>query len=147
MKKDLVKRNCCKSNSKHREYTNHFRNTVFVSSQFLEEISEAQSLWYETPEEIESKIQWGEEKARLLNWVKKQMERKLSVKERKYIDHYYLQGETLETISKKFNSHPANIHRTIRRGIKKLIQLTKNENLHFHLVRMKRSKKSIRKNK
>jgi len=147
MKKDIGKRKCCKSNAGHRESSDNFRNMVFVSSQFLEEISEAQSLWYETPEEIESKIQWGKEKVRLLNWVKNQMERKLSIKERKYIEHYYLQGETLEAISKKFHSHPATIHRAIRRGIKKLIQLTKNENLRFHLVRMKRSKKSIRKSK
>ncbi|HOQ31667.1 MAG TPA: hypothetical protein PLA12_04040 [Candidatus Hydrogenedens sp.] len=144
MKKD-VKKNNCKSNGGHREPSDNFRNIVFVSSQFLEEISEAQSLWYETPEEIERKIEWSKEKAQLLNWVKKQMERKLSIKERKYIEHYYLQGETLEFISKKFHSHPANIHRTIRRGIKKLIQLTKNENLRFHVVRMKRSKKFARK--
>lgn len=147
MKKDIEKKNCCKSNPEYKKYSDNFRNIVFVSSQFLEEISEAQSLWYETPEEIENKIEWGKEKVQLLNWVKKQMARKLSIKERRYIEHYYLQGETLEIISKKFQSHPANIHRTIRRGIKKLIQLTKNENLRFHSVRMKRSKKPVCKNK
>ncbi|MGC8739328.1 MAG: hypothetical protein ACP5UA_11890 [Candidatus Hydrogenedens sp.] len=147
MEKDVMRTNHCKSKPVDIKSPDNFRNTIFVSSQFLEEISETQSLWYETPEEIERKIQWGKEKAHLLNWVKKQMERKLTLKEKKYIECYYLQGETLEVISKRFHSHPANIHRTIRRGIKKLIQLTKNENLHFHLVRMKRSRKSLHKDK
>jgi len=143
MKNDVSKRKCCKSSLKNIISSDSFRNTVFVSSQFLEEIPEAQSLWYETPEEIEQKIQWGKEKSELLKWVKKQMERKLTLKERKYIESYYFKGETLEIISKRFHRHPSNIHRTIRRGIKKLIQLTKNENLRFHSVRMKRMRSPL----
>ncbi len=140
MKKDKSKINRRKNHKRENNTSDYFRNTVFVSSQFLEEIPETQSLWYETQEEIEQKLQWGKEKAHLLQWVRKQMERKLTPKERKYIEHYYLQGQTLETIAKKFQSHPANIHRTIRRGVKKLIELNKNENLIFHFTRMKKRK-------
>jgi DNA-directed RNA polymerase specialized sigma subunit len=140
-----MKRNVSK-NSRSQKYegtrdSDHFQNIVLISSTFLEEIPETQSLWYETPEEIEQKLQWGKEKAHLLEWVQKQMERKLTIKEKRYIEYYYFQGETLETIARKFNTHPANIHRTIRRGIKKLIYLTRNENIRFRAHRMKRVKK------
>lgn len=140
MKKSISKNNCYNQYKTEKNYPDYFPKRVFVSPQFLEEIPETQSLWHETPEEIEQKLQWGKEKAQLLQWVRKQIERKLTPKERKYIEHYYLQGQTLETIAKKYQSHPANIHRTIRRGIKKLIQLTKNENLIFHSSRMKKRK-------
>ncbi len=129
-----------------KEYQDTFRNTVQVTSQFLEEIPETQSLWYETPEEMEQKIQWGKEKEQLLNWVKKQIERKLTPKERKFIEHYYFQGETLKEISKKFRTQPSSVSRTIRRGIKKLIQLTKNESILFHPVHMKRCRVKRKKN-
>lgn len=140
MKKDKSKINRLKNHKRENNASDYFRNIIFVSSQFLEEIPETQSLWYETQEEIEQKLQWGKEKAHLLQWVRKQMERKLTPKEKKYIEYYHFQGKTLETIAKKFQSHPANVHRIIRRGIKKLIQLTKNENLIFHFTRMKKRK-------
>ncbi len=144
MRKDITKTNYRKHYKNKKTFPDHFRNTIFVPSQLLEEIPETQSFWYETPEEIEQKLQWGKEKDNLLQWVKKQMERKLTSKERKYIEHYYLQGQTLEIIAKKFQSHPANIHRTIRRGIKKLVQLTESENLIFHSIHMKKKKKNLK---
>jgi len=147
MKKDLS-RKCIQGVSKKKTYTDReepFRNTVLMPQHFLEQIPSNQSLWHETPEEIEEKLQWGKEKARLLQWVQKQIQRKLTVKERNYIELYYFQGLTLELISKKYHSNPANISRTIRRGIKKLVQLTKNEEICFHRVHMKQSKKAKQK--
>ncbi len=144
MKKDLSRKDI-QGASKKKTYTDReepFRNTVLMSQHFLEQIPSSKSLWYETPEEIEKKLQWGKEKARLLQWVQKQIQRKLTVKERNYIELYYFQGLTLELISKKYHSNPANISRTIRRGIKKLVQLTKNEEICFQRIHMRQRKRS-----
>ncbi|HOV33196.1 MAG TPA: hypothetical protein PLX23_07530 [Candidatus Hydrogenedens sp.] len=142
MKKDLLKKSI-QGTLKAKTYKDReepFRNTVLVSQHFLEQIPNSQSLWHETPEEIERKLQWGKEKAHLLQWIQKQIQRKLTVKERNYIELYYFQGLTLELISKKYHSNPANISRTIRRGIKKLVLLTKNEEICFQRVHMRQAK-------
>ncbi len=144
MKKDLSKRSIQKTSTINSSTIRRdsFRNTILVSQHFLEQIPETQSLWHETPEEIEEKLQWGKEKAHLLQWVQKQIQRKLTAREKNYIELYYFQGLTLEVIAKKHHSNPSNISRTIRRGIKKLVQLTKNEEIHFQRVHIRRAKKA-----
>ncbi|MCA1900684.1 MAG: hypothetical protein LDL53_00460 [Candidatus Hydrogenedens sp.] len=122
-----------------KEFLNH---TVLVSQDFLEQVPSHCSLWYESPEEIEKKLAWGEEKTRLLQWVRKQVQRKLSPKEKRYIEMYYFQGLTLETISERSGANPSAIHRALRRGIRKLIHLTKDENLCFQKIRIGRTKKN-----
>lgn len=102
---------------------------IFLSDKLLEEFPESKSLWYESIEEINTKLEQAKERENLLNWVRKHIERNLTKKEKSYIEHYYFQGLTLEDISQKFKVNPSSVSRGIKRALRKLRRLKDNDSL------------------
>lgn len=88
---------------------------IFLSDKLLEEFPESKSLWYESIEEINTKLKQAKERENLLNWVRKHIERNLTKKEKIYIEHYYFQGLTLEDISQKFKVNPSSVSREVKK--------------------------------
>ncbi|MCX8065398.1 MAG: sigma-70 family RNA polymerase sigma factor [Candidatus Hydrogenedentes bacterium] len=111
---------------------------IFLPDKFLEEVPENVSIWYESKQEIETKIEQAKIREKLLNWVQKQIEHKLTKKERAYIEHYYFGGLTLEEISNKFKVNPSSVSRGIRRALNKLRSLKTDDSLVFHRKKMRR---------
>ncbi len=111
---------------------------VFLPDRFFEEIPESKSIWYESEEEIKAKLEWAKEKAKLLEWVQKQIERNLTKKEKAYIEHYFFSGLTLEEISQKFKVNPSSVSRGIKRAINKLKSLKENKSITLPRKKMRR---------
>ena len=111
---------------------------VFLPDRFFEEIPESKSIWYESEEEIKAKLEWAKEKAKLLEWVQKQIERNLTKKEKAYIEQYFFSGLTLEEISQKFKVNPSSVSRGIKRAINKLKSLKENKSITLPRKKMRR---------
>ncbi len=111
---------------------------VFVSDKFLEEVPESKSIWYESEDEVEFKAKRAKERAKLLKWIRKQMERNLTRKERAYIEYYFFMGLTLEEISNRFRVNPSSVSRGIRRAVLKLRRLKENDSITLYKKKMRR---------
>lgn len=79
-----------------------------------------EAMWYESPEEIEAGLEWGEEKAKLLRWVQRQMGRRLTKRERRCIELYYFEGMTFREVADRTGTNASSAHRAIRRAVRKL---------------------------
>ena len=76
--------------------------------------------WHETPEEIEEGLQWGEEKAALLKWVRRQIGRRLTARERRCVELYFFEGLTYREVGEKTGTHQSSAFRAIKRAVRKL---------------------------
>ena len=76
--------------------------------------------WYESPEEILEGIARGRETARLLRWVNHEVDRRLTVVERRAITAYYYENLSYRQAAAREGVHPSSIHRAVKRGIRKL---------------------------
>lgn len=111
---------------------------VYVSDKFLEEVPESKSIWYESENEVEFKVKRAKERAKLLRWIKKQMERTLTRKEKAYIEYYFFTGLTLEEISNRFRVNPSSVSRGIKRAVRKLRRLKENDSITLYKKKMRR---------
>ena len=96
------------------------RYAMRISRRVLEEFGENKGPWYETPGEIAEQLGWGRRKAELLWWVRLQMGRKLTVRERQCIELYYFQGMTYLEAGAATGTDPSTVYRAVRRGLRKL---------------------------
>jgi len=79
-----------------------------------------ESAWYETPEEIEAGLKWGEEKAKLLKWVRRAMGRKLTLRERRCVELYYFEGLSFREVGRRTGTNASSCCRAITRAVRKL---------------------------
>jgi RNA polymerase sigma factor (sigma-70 family) len=96
------------------------RLEVLVRPQKIDLFCVEQSAWYETPEEIERGLERGVEKARLLRWVRRQMGRKLTARERHCIELYFFEGLTFREIARRTDTNASSAYRAVRRALRKL---------------------------
>lgn len=96
------------------------RYAVYINPQRIDQRTLREAMWYESAEEVEAGLQWGEEKANLLRWVRRQMGRRLTKRERKCIELYYFKGLSCREVGDKTGTDPSSAYRAIQRAIRKL---------------------------
>ena len=96
------------------------RFAVTLSPDSLTRFDCKRAAWYETPEEIRAGLSWGQRKAALLRWVRREMGRRLTVRERRCLELYYFHGLTYEVVGKITGSNSSSAFRAVRRSIRKL---------------------------
>lgn len=92
---------------------------VFPPEDLLE-ISEEDGLWYETENEVRRMLALGRKKAHMLNWVRRQMSRKLNPTERRCVRLHYFWDMSIPDIARQQKKDARAIQRTINRAIIKL---------------------------
>lgn len=103
-----------------RDSTRAGRNAVLMGSEVLRLFETERGAWYETPEEIEQGIEWGKQKAHLLRWVRKQMGRKLTARERRCVELYFFEGLTYREVGQITGTNASSACRAVARSIRKL---------------------------
>ncbi|MBX3176071.1 MAG: hypothetical protein KF886_01800 [Candidatus Hydrogenedentes bacterium] len=78
------------------------------------------SPWSESEAEVAAAIAWGMEKARLLRWVRAQMRRRLTARQRRCIELYYFEGLTHEEVGRRLGCSTSSSCRSVQRGIARL---------------------------
>lgn len=101
-----------------RTYADRFR--VECDPHILESYANEDSPWQEDEAAIRAGLAWGEEKARLLKWVRRQMRQRLTPKQRACIELYYFKNMTLAEVGEKTGSSASAACRTMKRGINRL---------------------------
>ncbi|NUM52244.1 MAG: sigma-70 family RNA polymerase sigma factor [Candidatus Hydrogenedentes bacterium] len=96
------------------------RFIVYARPEFMQFRTIQEKMWYETPEEIEDGLRWGEEKAALLKWVRRQMGRRLTKRERRCIELYFFEGLTFREVGDRTGTNASSAYRAIGRAIRKL---------------------------
>ncbi len=98
------------------------RFAVSVNMDFLKRFSATQGFWYETEEEIEAGLAWGKRKEELLRWVRRQMARKLTRRERRCVEMYFFQGLSYLEVGGATGTDASSAHRAVARSLRKLRQ-------------------------
>lgn len=88
----------------------------------LAKFSDEMGLWYESPQEIESKEQQTIDRALLLKWVRREMRRRLTPRERRFIEMHYFRAVVMEEVGRHHGVNKSTVSRTIQRAIRKLKQ-------------------------
>ena len=101
-----------------RTYADRFK--VNCEPAIIESFANREAPWHESEDDITAGLAWGEEKARLLKWVRKQMRRRLTVKQRRCIELYYFKDMTYAEIGKEMGCASSSACRSVHRGIKHL---------------------------
>ena len=86
----------------------------------FQKLREDEGFWYETPEEIDEGLAVGVRKEMLLQWVRRQMSRKLNRWERHCIRKHYFEGRSIKFIARRSKRNASAVRRTIDRAIRKL---------------------------
>ncbi len=82
-----------------RTYGDRFK--VCFSPELLDGYAASESLWFESDDEVEAALTRGEERERLLKWVRKQMRQRLTAKHRRCIELYYFQDLSYEEVGRE----------------------------------------------
>lgn len=98
------------------------RHEVVLTPDLLKGWNERRGAWYESPEEVEEGLAWGREKARLLRWVRRQMQGRLTSRQRMHVELYFFRGMTYIQVAQALGSNPASAHRSIQRALRRLKQ-------------------------
>lgn len=96
------------------------RMAVQVALSFFEFRTNEQGAWYEAPVEIEAALAWGRRKAELLRWVRRQMEKRLTDRERQCLAMYYFQDLNYLEIGRATGIHASSVCRAVHRAVAKL---------------------------
>tara|TARA_R110001592_G_scaffold133960_2_gene349500 strand:- start:635 stop:1036 length:402 start_codon:yes stop_codon:yes gene_type:complete len=101
-----------------RNYADRFK--MSCTPGIMESFGNGDNPWSEDEETVNEGLAWGEEKERLLKWVRKQMRRRLTEKQRTSIALYYFKDMTYVEIGKKMGCAPSSACRSVHRGIQRL---------------------------
>jgi DNA-directed RNA polymerase specialized sigma24 family protein len=83
--------------------------------------------WNEDEQTIAAGLAWGEEKARLLRWVRWQMRWRLRDKQRQAIELHYFEDLTYVEIGLRMGCSTSAAYRSVRRGLAKLRESARQE--------------------
>jgi RNA polymerase sigma factor (sigma-70 family) len=76
--------------------------------------------WYETEEEIQAGLAWGRRKAELMRWVRKQMNERLTARERRCIELYFFDNLTYREAGAATETNASSVYRAVQRSLRKL---------------------------
>lgn len=101
-----------------RTFADRFK--VSCCPELMQSYANEDSAWHEDEAAVRVGLAWGEEKARLLKWVRKQMRRRLTAKQRRCIELYYFKDLTYVEVGKKAGCSASSACRSVQRGLKRL---------------------------
>ena len=79
--------------------------------------------WFETPEEIEAGLAWGERKTFLMRWVRRHMGDALSRGQQKVVELHLFKGMTFGQIAKVTGVDRGDVCRSMKRSVVRLHRL------------------------
>ena len=91
-----------------------------MTPQFFKMLNIKRGMWYESPEEVAKGLEWGRRKAVLLRWVRRQMGRRLTARERNCLELYFFCGMTLLEVGEATRTSKAAACRAVARSLRKL---------------------------
>ena len=100
---------------------------ISLPKHLIESIEESRSLWYESPDAIAAGLEWGERKAHLLRWLRRQMRRRLTKRERYCVEKHFFRGMSYRRIGAKTGTAGSSAHRAVRRGLRKLCEAARED--------------------
>ena len=112
-----------------RDRTRAGRNAVLMGPEAVRLFQTERGAWFETPEEIEAGLEWGKQKAELLQWVRRQMGRHLTVRERRCIELYFFEGLTYREAGEKTGTNASSVYRAVARSLRKIRAQVKDRGL------------------
>ena len=98
------------------------RNAIHYNPLILGEFDAVRGAWHESGEEVDAGLEWGRRKAALLRWVRVQMGWRLSRRERRCIELYYLEDLTYVEVGEREHCSPSSACRAVARALTKLRQ-------------------------
>ncbi len=96
------------------------RGGIQVNPHLLPYWATSDSAWHETPAQQRRRWAHAQERARLLRWVRVQMARRLSARERHCIELYYFEGLTYKEIGQHTGTNASSAFRAVARALAKL---------------------------
>ena len=105
------------------------RFAVSMDPNSIQNFAQQNRAWYESEEDVEEGLAWGEEKADLLQWVQKQAARRLTAVERRALDQYYNRTMTYREAAAEAGVNPSTVYRAVRRAVRKLKQAAEEDQL------------------
>jgi len=96
------------------------RFMITMSPEFFRMANIRRGMWHETEEEIEAGLEWGQRKAELLRWVRRQMGRRLTTIECQCITLYFFRGMTFPEVAQAMGMSLISTHRAVSRSLRKL---------------------------
>lgn len=112
-----------------RNYADRFK--VNCCPSIMAGFTNEEGAWSEDEREIRAGLAWGGEKERLLNWVRQQMRRQLTQKQRRAIELYYFKDLTYVQIARKMGCSPSAACRSVHRGLERLRCAAKREGVGY----------------
>ena len=92
----------------------------FLPPERVSRYPKERALWHETPEEVKAGLKQARERARLFRWVRRQMARKLTPRERRCVELYFLENLTFREAAERTGTNASSVYRAVRRSLRKL---------------------------
>jgi len=96
------------------------RNAMTVDPHTLSLLNRNRAAWYETEEEIKAGIAWGKRKAELLQWIRRRIGRRLTLRERRCVELYFFEDKNYREVGTITGTSASSCYRAIRRALRKL---------------------------
>lgn len=77
-------------------------------------------IWHETETEFARGLAAARERALLLTWVRREMGRRLSPRERRFLEQHYFNALTRDEVARRNGVHKTTVDRGLRRAVDKL---------------------------
>lgn len=119
------------------------RNAVLMDPAVLRLFETERGAWFESPEEVEAGLEWGREKAALLGWVRRQMGRHLTARERRCVELYFFQGLTYREVGSATGTNASSAYRAVARSLRKLRVQARQGGLRNAHTRKKKTKGNL----
>lgn len=97
------------------------RNTGRYAPAYFNSLTEDRSAWYESPREVREGLRRGRRKEILLSWVRREIDRRLTPCQKRYVALYYFRGMSYAAIAAVFDVPPSSVCRVVRRALDRLI--------------------------
>lgn len=86
----------------------------------LARTADSRGLWYETEEETVAARKDAEERALLLRWVRREMRRRLTPRERRFLEQHYFKAFSTREVGRRNGVNQSTVSRTLRQAVAKL---------------------------
>ena len=104
-----------------------WKRTLVKSPETFGEMPRESAFWHATKSEVAAKLSYGQRKAEVLRWVRRQMGRRLTKRERHCVEMHFFLGLSYREMAKATSTNPAAGHRAVGRALRKLRQAVKDE--------------------
>lgn len=93
---------------------------VSVSPDTLRHFTNEEACWYETLAEVRRQLAWGREKERLLRWVRRAMDERLTERERECVVLVFFVGLSYRQAGRQTSTDGSSVYRAVQRAVRRL---------------------------